>query len=99
MEDVIESFKTLFPKLNNNGIYLIEDMHTSYWENHYNGGYKKSSTVIEYSKNLIDTLNREHFQNNLEKNDIYSISFFDSVIVFEKKKLYSKNMSIQSEGV
>src|SRR6185295_3664424 len=32
-EHVIETFKFLFPKLKDGGIYVIEDTQTSYWEN------------------------------------------------------------------
>jgi len=42
-----------------NGIYMVEDLHTAYWEE-YEGGLRKSSTFIELCKNLIDELNADH---------------------------------------
>jgi cephalosporin hydroxylase len=96
MNHVIKSFNTLYPYLNNNGIYLIEDMHTSYWDE-YEGGLNKKSSVIEYSKTLIDSLNKEHIRNNTlsSLDNLFSIAYYDSIIVFEKKNI-SKNISLQS---
>lgn len=35
-----------FNKLNYGGVYIIEDTHTSYWED-FGGGFKKSDSMIE----------------------------------------------------
>jgi len=83
------SFDILYPHLKENGIYLCEDLHTSYWKE-YNGGYKNSNTFIEYIKNYIDKLNAYHSQSHLLKIDTFtnttnSIHFYDSVVVIEKK--------------
>lgn len=87
-EHQINTFNYLFPFVNNGGIYLIEDTHTSYWSS-YNGGYKKESSIIEYSKNLIDQLNAyfskdDRLKPNYYTDNIGSICFHDSMIVFEK---------------
>ena len=50
------TFEEMFPVLSPHGVYLVEDLHTSYWEE-YGGGHKNPNSFIEYSKNLIDTLN------------------------------------------
>ena len=52
--DVIVSFIFLFPLLKQGGIYVIEDLHSSYSEN-CSKGYALSP--IEYLKNSIDKLN------------------------------------------
>jgi hypothetical protein len=84
------SFEHLFHTLKDGGIYLIEDTHTSYWYE-YKGGYKSTNSFIEYSKNIIDSLYEWHIpegprvkSDDITKN-INCVSFFDSVIVFEKK--------------
>ncbi|MBU3714746.1 MAG: class I SAM-dependent methyltransferase [Ferruginibacter sp.] len=90
MNQQIVSFENLFLKLKNEGIYLIEDTHTSYWYE-FHGGLKKASAFIEYSKDLIDSLYEEHVLNknkikiNENTQNINSISFYDSIVVFEKK--------------
>ncbi len=89
MDDTYNAFKFLYHHLNNNGVYIIEDMHTCY-NKKYGGGLKNSDSFIEKSKELIDVMNSFHFLSDkdvpeLTKN-IYSISYYDSLVVFEKKK-------------
>ena len=86
----IVSFEELFDSIKEDGIYLCEDLQTSYWEN-YGGGYKRKGSFIEYSKNFIDFLNAYHskqrsFRVNGFTKSVDSIHFYDSIIVIEKKK-------------
>ena len=69
--DVIQSFELLFQRVNPNGLYIIEDLRTSYGKQ-FNGGYKISHSQIEYLKNLIDLLNTYHIKkdNDFNSNDI-----------------------------
>lgn len=84
------SFNSLYSKVKDGGVYMVEDTHTSYWYE-FHGGYKNKNSFIEFSKNLIDSLYEGHIKNEskLIVNDItrniYSISFYDSIVVFEKK--------------
>lgn len=55
-DDVIFSFKNLINSVKTGGIYVVEDVGCSYWED-YGGGYKKENTMVEYFKNLIDEVN------------------------------------------
>ena len=64
------SFKSLFPFLKNDGLYIIEDLHSSYSTKHsYNGGYKKEGTTIEFLKELLDTVN---YPSHLQKIDEFT---------------------------
>jgi 23S rRNA U2552 (ribose-2'-O)-methylase RlmE/FtsJ len=91
MNQQIISFENLYLKVKEGGVYLVEDTHTSYWDN-FHGGLKKKNTFIEYSKNFIDSLYEGHIseKKRLQINEItkhiLSISFYDSIVVFEKKK-------------
>jgi len=84
------SFNCLFSKVKEGGVYMVEDTHTSYWYEFF-GGYKNKNSFIEFSKNLIDSLYDGHIKNepklisNEITRNINSISFYDSIIVFEKK--------------
>lgn len=85
----IVTFEGLFDHIKEDGIYLCEDTHTSYWKD-YGGGYKKKSTFIEYTKNLIDKVNAWHSQSlNLKVShftkSIYSLHYYDSIVVIEKR--------------
>ena len=90
MSQQITSFEKLFLKLKEGGIYLIEDTHTSYWDE-FHGGLRKRGSFIEYSKNLIDSLYDSHVHDkrkitiNEMTGHISGISFYDSIVVFEKK--------------
>jgi hypothetical protein len=88
------AFEELFPVVGETGIYLVEDLHTSYWEE-YGGGYKANGSFIEYAKGLIDNINAWHSRDpklvpdDLTKS-ITGIHFYDSVLVVEKYPNNSK---------
>ena len=89
MKQQILSFKYLFSQVKDGGIYLVEDTHTSYWRD-YKGGYKRKGSFIEYAKNLVDQIYGWHSRNNrLSVNfiteNVQAISFYDSIVVIEKK--------------
>lgn len=89
MKHQIVSFEELYDKVKPDGIYLCEDIHTSYWLD-YGGGYKRGGTFIEFSKKLIDKLNAFHSNSPFLKVSKFtestdSMHFYDSVLVIEKK--------------
>jgi len=47
------SFFKLFPLLNDDGIYIIEDLHTSYWPS-FGGGINNEETMMSTLKQLSD---------------------------------------------
>ena len=91
MQQQIVSFEKLFMTLKEGGLYLVEDTHTSYWHA-FHGGLRKKGSFIEYAKDRIDSLYDEHVDDKSQiiiseiTENINSIAFYDSVVVFEKKK-------------
>ncbi|MCX7545261.1 class I SAM-dependent methyltransferase [Marinicella gelatinilytica] len=91
MHEQIVTFEKMFPRLKEGGLYIVEDLHTSYSEKH-GGGLEKPDTFIEYSKNWIDHMHGWHkrFNEGLEPNyyteHIAGIHYFDSIVVLEKRK-------------
>ncbi|MCF8459091.1 MAG: class I SAM-dependent methyltransferase [Flavobacteriales bacterium] len=90
MKQQIVSYEELFETVKVDGVYLIEDLHTSYWLA-YGGGHKRRGTFIEYSKNFIDHLNAHHSEQfSLKPNhftkSVDSIHYYDSIMVVEKRK-------------
>lgn len=86
-EQQITSYEELFDLVKENGVYFCEDTHTSYWPD-WGGGYKKSGTFIEYSKNFVDQINSEHCSEigfRKFSDSVESISFYDSIVAIEKK--------------
>ncbi len=79
---VTATFKTLFPLLSPNGIYVIEDVQTSYWDEVCGTRWGGSSdtaaphTSMGFFKSLVDGLNYEEFTD-----DHYQPTYFDQNIV------------------
>lgn len=77
-EHVIDTFKFLFPHLNTGGIYVIEDMQTSYWESF--GGdtsdLNNPKTMMNFFKSLTDCLNHKEFMSKG-----YKPSYYDENII------------------
>jgi hypothetical protein len=60
---VITSVKALFPHLAEGGIYVIEDLQTSYWQRNYGGSSdpRDPDTTMAFLKQLVDGLNHAEF--------------------------------------
>jgi hypothetical protein len=92
MEQQITSFQELFPHVKSGGIYIIEDLHTSYWSE-FLGKYPK--TTVSFLQSLIDDVNyigaatgcanKEKCPKdlmktlNLYQKSIKSLHFYDSI--------------------
>ena len=89
MVQQIATYEELYDHLNDDGVYLCEDLHTNYWQE-YGGEYKNPNTFIEYSKNFIDFLNAYHIRSpQMDLNfrrSTHSIHYYDSIVVLERKK-------------
>ncbi len=91
MKQQIRTFEELFPSVAANGVYLCEDLHTSYWSN-YGGGYRRRGTFIEYAKNFIDDIQAWHARGGRPHiteftRSVHSLHFYDSVLVIEKRTI------------
>ena len=90
---IIKSFQTLFPLMETGGMYIIEDVHASYW-NYWGlgGGLRRKKSAVEYFKIKIDELHQPYFRakagvrhfREAPIEGIKSIEFFDSIIVIRK---------------
>ena len=88
-------------KVKENGLIVIEDVHTSYFTEF---GNPSSYSFVNYSKKIIDLINsrysglnkRKTYKNKISsllKKKIFSISFYESIIAFRinsKKTVISK---------
>jgi hypothetical protein len=84
------SFDVLFPLLREGGLYVIEDLHTSYWRGVYEGGYRRRGTGIEFIKEMIDDMHAWYHRSETRtpaKEQIGAIHVYDSVVVIEKRKI------------
>ena len=92
MKQQINTYDELFSYIDENGVYLCEDLHTSYWPN-CGGGYKKRGTFIEYSKDFIDYINAWHSSQTGRLNvtdftkSVHSLHYYGSILVIEKRPI------------
>jgi hypothetical protein len=82
----------MYGHLKDGGIYVCEDLHTSYWPGHFGGGCGNPNTFIEYSKRLIDQLNAWHSKDerlavNEFTHSAFGMHFYDSMLVIEKRPM------------
>lgn len=90
-EHVIKTFNILFPTLKDNGIYVVEDVMTSYWPD-YGGNSNElnnGTTIMSYFKNLADGINHQDIiRNNYQPSHfdlkICSIHFYHNLIFIFK---------------
>ena len=83
------TFEEMFDHVKEDGgVYWAEDLHTSYWPE-FGGGYKKSTTFVELSKDWIDHVNAYHSKDKLKPDNftehVCGITFYDSIVVIEKQ--------------
>lgn len=82
------SFRTLFPLLEDGGLYVIEDLHTSYWAD-FEGRVGDPSTGIGLVHSMIDDMHawyHEADQVTSAKQDVVGIHVYDSVVFIEKAR-------------
>lgn len=99
-DHIIESFRILFPNLRSGGIYVIEDIQTSYWPE-YGGNSKNiesSKNAINFFRGLVHGLNFqemliEDYQPSYFDLNITSIHFYHNLIfIYKGENDESSNM-------
>lgn len=100
MKGQITTFEQIYDKIKKNGVYICEDLHTSYIPE-FGGAYKKPDTFIEYSKNFVDLINAHWWdcpdKSFRQKTD--SVTYYDSVIVLEKNEDFSAPQASLQHGI
>ena len=59
-QDIIKTFILYYNHLNNNGLYIVEDLHCSYWKE-YSGGLFFPISSISFFKKIVDVINYDHW--------------------------------------
>jgi len=98
----IQTLLSSIKKIKDDGLIVIEDVHTSYLAEF---GNPSKNSFVNYSKKIIDLLNyryvgldklkyRKNVLNELYKKYIFSISFYESIISFKINKKNSINSKV-----
>ena len=82
MVQQLTSLIHLFPTVNSGGLYILEDLQTSY-KKKYRGKYLKKGTAIEYIKAMLDGFYGQGTATDIIK-DVRSIDCYHEVCVFVK---------------
>jgi hypothetical protein len=93
MDHIAKSFRFLYPRMPKNAVYMVEDLHTAYWEE-FGGGVSSPDSFINLAKSFVDRLNADHSRGTIAPDFItrqtFGISFYDSVVAFEKGDVFRK---------
>ncbi len=93
MDHLVKSFEFFYPNISKNGLYVIEDLHTACMEE-YGGGINNPNSFINLSKELIDRLYADHSRGVITPDffskNTFGISYYDSVLVFERGTIPAK---------
>ena len=90
MDQQRATFEELYTAVADDGVVLVEDCHTSYWQD-FGGGYRNPQSFVEFMKGLVDQLNAWHsrdphsFPPSVFTRTADSIHFYDSICVVEKR--------------
>lgn len=90
-EHVLWTFRYLFPHLSQNGLYVIEDLHTSYWRA-FGGSTDQldsTNTSVGFLKRLVDGLNYSEFEtkryhSQYTDTHIIGLHFYHSMVFIQK---------------
>ena len=101
MAQQIVTFEEIYPVIKPGGIYLAEDLHTSYNPS-FGGGLRNPASFIEYSKRFIDQLHAWYPSTPMLTPDLvtctaYGLHFYDSILVIEKNVIHQPVDLIRGE--
>jgi hypothetical protein len=71
-QDIIRSFLIFFPQLKPGGIFVIEDLHASYWSD-WQGGISHPESSMQFLKLLADIVNFDHWGIKDKRTDIFEL--------------------------
>ena len=84
------SLNILFPLLSDGGLYVVEDMHTSYWRSH-GGGEGRAAGFTQTLKVLIDDMHHWYHRRGQKVagtvDNLAAMHIHDSLVVLEKEKV------------
>jgi len=87
--------------INDEGLFIVEDTHTSYMEQF---GNPSDGSFINFSKKNIDYINYRFPKIGEQKkpyyNSIFSISFFESIVCYKiNRKFCRENLPVKNQGI
>lgn len=85
-----KTLEVLFPRLSENGIYMVEDLHCAYLPR-FGGGYRWRWSFMTDIKSIVDDLHhwyhRRGQRNAVLADNLYAMHIYDSIVVFDKRRI------------
>lgn len=82
------SLQFLFPLLSDGGLYVVEDLHATYWPSH-EGGYRTPGSFMNDITQMYDDMHHWYHDRGQKvaatADHLAAIHLYDSVAVFEKR--------------
>ena len=92
MNHIPKTLNVLYPFLSENGIYMIEDLHTAYFPK-FGGGYRSKQNFFHTVRGLIDDMHHWYHGKSIKfptiSKDCAAIHIHDSIVVLEKNKVFA----------
>ena len=92
MNHIPKTLNVLYPFLSENGIYMIEDLHTAYFPK-FGGGYRSKQNFFHTVRALIDDMHHWYHAKSVEfpaiSKECAAIHIHDSIVVLEKNKVFA----------
>ena len=85
-DDVIVAFLGYFSLVKPGGVYIIEDLHTSYWQQWQGGLFQKKSSIA-FLKLLVDAIHAEHWGIRETIGDLLATEFTEYRLLFDAPAL------------
>jgi len=103
MRQQLVTLQEMYPAVKPGGIYLAEDLHTSYFPE-WGGGLRQAGTFIETAKLLIDQMHAWHgrvpeHQPDLVTSTAFGLHFYESILVIEKNIIRPPAQAASGEPV
>jgi len=85
-DDQRDTLLTLWPHVKPGGIYVVEDVHTSYRSNKYSGGLEREGTFMEFAKRFLDDVHVKEHKGETTLPDLEAIHLhFQSLVLCKWK--------------
>ena len=96
-----KSLEVLYPRLSEGGLYMIEDLHCSYWSD-FGGGYQTRDSFMSDVKQIVDDMHHwyhtEGEKTAATAGHVAGLHVYDSIVVLEKRKVAPPRHTQVGEG-
>lgn len=75
----------LWPYIKPGGCYIVEDVHTSYFES-YKMGYRQAGSTMEVLKDAVDDIHAHIHKEQIVLGDVAAMHFYYETCVIEKRR-------------